>query len=625
MIRRAHYTALWVSLCVSMPSAALAAAAGGVSGGAAGGAADCASSFGAGATAEDAYKLKATDIQKCVHQGWDPPPAWLPNMSAGVRGTNAGGSGGFSTGTIQAPEKPPFAAGASQSGSGAICISYGGYSLCGNVTINPGQLKKSDSNAAAAVDTGTPAATIDDNSNVTLPSNVCPITSGDTLKVTNQATKQSYYGVFGPNTWFTSTATIPLSCGGTVPLNSFQLTLVQTPTGIVRVEQWVPYIWIYKAKSSNYQQITDAVNQGSPTDTPVRLPQYLCEEYRDKEGNVHRRKSSNPLPSYTPNGQMITYNNNTTLLALQLMMQPNTTSNDFFAAPNPNAIYLKLPMVNGVPYIPRDGIQADGSVNWDACDLQSDYAQTYQQLKAGSNLSADIVIESTMSSGCSASESVCNSLAESAAPTTPTNCQTHDIFPESLSPAPGGTTVNSCEGRVQHFGLDHANLYFPPTTRVSAKPFVDSRGKQWPKFPNAKQTGDPTVDFYMVSTNSGSTQNPSRLIVASDSAIQLGQSNNVFLFPNGATIGDSAGNRIVMAPDSTLDMARLVATMPNGGVKNTKSGEEISNFANGTTYSLAGFSLPLRVKVSRDMDMPSNYVIPTQSQALVREPAPAAD
>jgi hypothetical protein len=586
---------------------------------------DCSSHF--NVSAEEAYKLKSVDIQACVHQGWDPPAAWLPNMSAGISGTNAGGSGGFSAGTMQAPEMPPFAAGANKTGSGSICFAYGGYSICGNIKINDGQLAKKDKNTAPSATNpaaATPtmiasgdgsAATIDEDGNVTLPADVCPITSGDALKVTNVTTQQNYYGVFGSNTWFTSTQPVALSCGGAVPLNNFQLTLVQNPTGLARIEHWVPYIWLYKANVKNYQQIND---KGAVTDQPVRLPKYLCEEY-EEYGETKRRKSSNPLPSYLPTGQMITYNGNTKIIALQLMMQPTTTGSDLFAPASPNALYLKLPIINGVPYVPKDGIRPDGSKDWDECDLQEDYVKSYAQLKNNSNLSADIVIHSTMQARCTISKEICGSLGALTPPSTPANCETHALFPES------STETVSCEGRVQHFGLDHPNLYFSPGTYVSAKPFVDRKGAQWPKFPNAKKTGDPTVDFYMVSTNTNSTKNSSRLMTTSDATIQLGRSNNVFVFPNGATIAAANSDRIMIRPPAHIDMKNLLLTMPNGGVKNTKAGAPNGTFGKGASYDLSALPLPLTIKVSRDMNMPPNYVIPTQSSALVREPAPAAD
>lgn len=255
------------------------------------------------------YDANDRNIRECIQRGWDPPVKWRANggKNKGIRVT---GSGGFSMGVRQAPEKPPGVMGAKPSVSNATiqatlgfppwrgfpCQLPGGIDICGG-----------GSSGGGSGPGGSPS---------------CAIASDSS-------------GAFGAFQPINGSMNIPLPCGGAVPLSFYQLSLNASPIGVFATEEGSSQYWAYKSQGGQFEQISE---------NGASLPTTLC-----GDGNP-------PLPPAI--AQIITYNANSSSIAVRLQHDPI----DPFLPADPEATpekYLIIPISNGVPQVPS-GCAGDG-------------------------------------------------------------------------------------------------------------------------------------------------------------------------------------------------------------------------------------------------------------------------
>ncbi len=363
--------------------------------------ADCAA---IGNTAYDkSYEIDPKDIDQCIQRGWDPPVNWRP--SEGKKRVAAAGAGGASISGRNPPPKSPGAMGARASVTASMfnftmgippwrgfpCQLPGGIDVCGGSGNGTGT---GGTGGGAGGGTGTGGGAGAGGGAVAS----CPV-AGDTT------------GTYGEQQPITSSTSVPLACGGAVPLSTYMMSAENSPTSIIATEAGSRTVWFYRASGGGYAL------QGT-----MELPETTC-------------TSSNPAsatPTPLPIAQILTIGNSTNSVALRLQMfNPGDVADPFDPDPDAEPIqYFVVPTPGGTPQIPS------------GCPRTSDFIRTAVAL------TAPITVESATNPGCEGPS--CGSLPQN--PTSPSNC-------EAVTTNPGGT---SCEGTTLFAVLNRPNLLFPP-------------------------------------------------------------------------------------------------------------------------------------------------------------------
>ncbi len=531
---------------------------------------DCAAIMARAATIKDCRKDVEMDYKKvkqCVLRGYDAPKTCRNNegLSSGV---SVGGSTGFSYGTIQSPQTPPGATNAPPSVSPQVMNQAFGNTnpWPGAPCVLPGGI-----NLCALGQTATP---VPDNS-------LCPA----------QSTNTTIYGVKTPIS-SSGAANLSLTCGGALPLTYYETTLNRNPTRLASTEFDSYELYLYKKGTSNYVSATSSefqmVAPVAPTSSdpwylgyvppvptpivngnPIPLPRFLC--------NDSGKKTVDLPPAIS---QFITYSPTSPNIAIRLKSRATlspTTSIPPYNENDPEK-YLILPIVNGRVQVPR------------TCAKEADFYKTLDNAAQ-----AEIAIESATVGGCEGTAAQCNG-----APPAPTPSQACALVSLNLTPLPSVPATSVCAGKIQHVVLDRANLVYPVNTTASM----------------ARIAGRTAV---LAPTTEGS-----RIYMQTNGYIRLGNTAPPITLNEGGLLQLSNGNKLSMIGPVTINAATDQITLTGGGMILSQSGAMVGNsLPAGSSYSLAAAAAhPLTIRLNRSINMPVNYMVPTQPQPYVRMPTP---
>lgn len=304
--------------------------------------ADCAQIV--GVDPKESYKQNPQDVHECMARGWDAPVSWRPNKgkSPGIR---VGGAGGFSHGTIQAPDMPPWKAHGNSTGGSGSGGSGSGSSSSGGLGFPPWQgWPFSSSGGSGSGGSGSSSSSSGGG---------CPTSNDD-----NDAT----FGEKPP-----LTGSVSLTCGGAAPLTTYQLSLSSNADALFVTEHGYYNYWVYRKQGSTYQLISQA---------NAMLPQQLC------DGTLLQ----------PPIAQMISFNSGSSSIAVRLKLPPDTNplADPLDPPPQPPALpekHLILPVSGGNVQVPAN------------CANVNTYTTT--------NAVGDLVFDSILSGGCEAPANVC--------------------------------------------------------------------------------------------------------------------------------------------------------------------------------------------------------------------------
>ena len=180
---------------------------------------------------QETFKIDPRAIQECLARGWDPPVCWRPDNGKG-RGIRVGGGGGFSHGTIQMPNRPPWAVNAPHS----VSSFAERFALKFPPKLGGGGGGGSD---------------------------VCPTSNED---------KDADYG---QKVAVTSQAS--LQCGGAVPLTTYHMALFRNADSLLITEYGYYNYWLYQKQGAAYVLV-------SPPN--AQLPRQLCDNLRRPTVNL---------------------------------------------------------------------------------------------------------------------------------------------------------------------------------------------------------------------------------------------------------------------------------------------------------------------------------------------------
>lgn len=264
------------------------------------------------------YEADDRDIRQCIQRGWDPPISWRNNQgrSAGVR---VGGAGGFNITARNPPERSPGAEGANANVSASLfsflmgiaprgfpCQIPGGIDLCGGSNSGGGS-----GGAGGGDGTGGGAGGGD-------VAPLCPIATDTT-------------GLYGQQQAI-SGGSVPLTCGGALPLSTYFMSATFAPTGMVATEANSRQVWIYRTGSNGFEQVATA-----------QLPSYACNAAGER------------VELQPPVAQMVQYNSSSGNVALRLASEYGEGIDPFIVDPEAEKVkFLVLPLTTRGPQVPED-------------------------------------------------------------------------------------------------------------------------------------------------------------------------------------------------------------------------------------------------------------------------------
>lgn len=508
----------------------------------------------------DAYKVEPRHIQECLNRGFDPPVNWRPDRGRGGR-ANASGGGGFSNlGGLQAPDQPPAVRGFDTSVSkakmrfalsfppwaGFPCQLPGGFDICG------GDDDDGTTNDPTVGTGGTGGG------------GTSPTTGGTSGGESSCPAANDNTGTFGVKQAVGSTGGYTLTCGGAVPLTTYQMGLSKSAEFLVATEHNSPYIWIYRRSGNGF----------SGASQPTALPTFLCRP----TGPKGEMEESLALPG--PRAQFIAYGAGTTSIALRLTANPGNEAIDNLSSLSPlnnQEKYLHIPVQGGVPQVPAN------------CAEETQYYRTT------SNPGGSIIIETALEPGCEASAAQCAKVGVSTNPSATANCDTVSVH---LS---GGTASNpaseTCKDMTQMMVVDRPNLLHAPGQ--SAK-FASISGRT----------------ATMAATSAGSV-----VYLPADNIIRVPQSSESFVLPEGGSLGLPNGTLFMYGP-ATVSPGTGQVVMTEGGEFRDAAGNTISTYGKNSGMSPSG-GYPWMVQAARSIVLPVGYELPTQPSPYIRAPLTA--
>lgn len=493
--------------------------------------ADCDTVF--GLSRNESYKADPKDVQQCISRGYDAPVNWRPGKgrSAGVK---VPGSRGFSYGTVVSPEQSPGAIGADASVLGSVI----GFINRFNRSSSSGSSNSGDSLAS------------------------CPVS-------------QDNSGIYGAKQALTGSST-NLTCGGAVPLATYELILNRGTDSIATTERGSYYIWAYRQNGSTLE---------ATIPNPVRLPTYLCIPGPDVCGSdgEHGTSCSGggmiPVPINAPVAQMVSFRSDASAFYVHLISEAEGGADALSTvrASEPEH-YLKIPLEGGIPKVPHD------------CDLLDDYYKTVDSLVA------EVVVHAAIKLSCADNPAVlsgapCKGMNATAVPNA--SCDTVSTYPTG---APAGVV---CDGKVQYAVLDRTTIMYPPGSVPSLVTFPDAH--------------------------------TAMLVRSTDNAKIYAQAQTVFeLFPaappmnlnEGFTTILPDGSRFMSSgPTTYIPSTHNVSYMAGGGVLLNPSGALVQQFPNGGSFVLPiPPTVPTRVQLGSSLTLPPGYLLMTQPSPYVRLP-----
>ncbi len=552
---------------------------------------------------QENFKADPNDVQKCMLRGWDAPKQWKRDEGKSVN-IKASGGGGFSYGTIQAPEASPGARKVKASVSTDVIrsscsfpprISFG---IPPKIDIPKGSCWDFFNNLLR----GRNAAT---NNNAPLPPGV---TAGDACPAESDT-----IGLYGVKALLTG-GSAARTCGGSIPLTSTDMVLNRNSTALASTENGQYYIWIYQKNGNGYSLVKNAA-----------LPTFLCTKTSAGDGET-MQKSIDLTP---PVSQMITY---TAGEPITIRLQSRETMDANFIPPyNEDAPeqYLRIKM------------GSDGQIQIPAnC---ADEAESLTTALARQ----DVLIQSATSGGCepvsvtptninnptvspppggtlgedgkcrdSAGTIVACVVTDNWTQTCPNGskpeggkCPHQKGVPNEAACAGGGSgesnptgaianancdllkvtlTDGTCAGKIQYNVLNRPNLYYPAGATTATYP-IEGR------------------TALMADTVDGS-----QIMTQSQTSFFLQSTAPALVFNEGGYIQLANGGSLIMEPPATVNASAKTVTLTGGGQLVSSGGTQLQSFAAGATYAIAPTgSAPLHVKVGRTVTVPKGFSIPT--------------
>lgn len=227
-------------------------------------------------------------------------------------------------------------------------------------------------------------------------------------------------GTFG-TTYALSSGSLPLVCGGAIPLTSYEMSLTQNADHLAATEYGAYYLWAYQNSGNSFS---------GATGSPLKLPSYLCTP--DSKGRMVKSVTLSG-----PTAQMIMYNSSTASLNIR-MIPLDTASNPTAADYDGPEKYLVIPLRGGLPQVPAD------------CALESSY---YKPISA---IQTDITVEAAITPLCEGS----NCSAAAATSPAATSCDVATIYPSGTTNTTAGAI--DCSTQIQLAVLSRPNLLYPP-------------------------------------------------------------------------------------------------------------------------------------------------------------------
>ena len=300
-------------------SGAAPGGAGGAGGSSAGGNSstpiDCAKIF--PSNRNESFMAHGPEVDECMHRAADAPVQLRPNNGEGP-GVRIGGAGGFSYGTVQAPESPP--------GEQKANASIGRDKILAACNFPP--RVKIGVPPKVSIPSGTCLDFLNgvfkDKDGLT---NSAPAPAGITPAAAACPAESDTSGAYGTKVAITGSS-IATPCGGLVPTSTSDQSLSVNASHLATTVNNAYFIWVYQKSG----------NQFALKGNSLKLPSYLCR--KDKLGIAQKT-----VDLTAPMEQMITYNPSARTIAIRL--RSRATMNLAFIPefdPSQPEKYLVLPL-----------------------------------------------------------------------------------------------------------------------------------------------------------------------------------------------------------------------------------------------------------------------------------------
>ncbi len=578
----------------------------------------------------ETFRAEPSDVRECVMRGWDPPVEWRNNggKSAGVR---ADGSGGFSYGTVQAPEASPGSRNAPASVSKKVITSTCNFKARVKMGFPPKvELPKGscldflknifrDKDGALNSDPTPPG-----NSNTTCPAET------DTA------------GIYGQKQNILESKEIPTPCGAAMPLTTARTTLNKLPQ-----EKMTNYaftlndsntLFYYKKTGNDFIAYTTPPNPYDPTRVnfhgystgALRLPSFLCKTVTDGDSNTYRQKTVDLTRTLH---QTFVYGNNES--ALYIRLKPRQTMDVGFIPPYDSTkpeMYLRIPILNGVPQVPEECadedyfaplstygndiiIQPPEGPRCEPPDLHGNPENRPKKECAVGELSGDKCIDPLTGAVVGVPKLVDHWVfvcPSGTIITPPDPCPEEPGFPSLTCPEDDDSECEtatiypmggSCSGKVQYAVLNHPNLFYPVGTTGKFYKTITTPADRT-NYTQVLAEAAPGSLLYMLPETRVLLQSNAPETVFSDggSFKIIPPSEELKVNPNESTL-------IVNAPGKVDPTTRRI-TLVNGGKLVSSSGMEAASYGNGATFTLPGSGMII-LTTGRSISLPEGFLYPS--------------
>lgn len=541
--------------------------------------ADCAKAF--SYNKNNPYEADTEAIKECVRRGGSIPKEL--KRESGRKPAKGAGAGGFSYGTVQAPENPPGKVGANASVTREVIQSSCTFPPRVKIGIPP-----SVSFPPGSCLDFFKGLFKDKNGNKVSNTSIPGVSPNDTCPEENDMT-----GMYGVKQSIASGGGAVRSCGGMVPLTTTDVVLNANSTELAATENGSYYIWINRRNppTSTYQPVVPA--------TP--LPTYLCSKRYAANGDEYWQKSVDLTP---PVGQMITYDKNVGRISIRLQSRKNIDGGFTpVYVEGETEKYLIIPIDgSGTPDIPKDC--ADESVYFQPLNSRQDIqihaannaycnspmtAGVYYNTPTFSYDSTGAPIKGTLVNHWSRScvdGSTANPCPSTGAGTA---CDSSGGISSNCDVVTLNLTDNVCFSKAQYAVLSRPNLYYP----------AGSVSNIWPIIGRTSLMAD---------TVAGSQIYTQRL-----TQFTLQPTAPTLKINEGGYLTLAGGQTLMMNAPATINVATRTITLPNGGQRNSASAGMLETIAPGTNYVVPSdlWVMPITATVERSVTLPAGFSIPT--------------
>lgn len=613
------------------------------------------------------HEVDPKDLHQCLIRGWDPPKEWREDegKSPGIR---VSGSGGFSYGSVTAPESTARLRNANASVNKEVIKSVCQFPPRVKIGVPPTVVFPKGScydffNDLMKDVNGDTYSSPAPNTGVN-PNDSCPAESDTT-------------GIYGLKQSVAAGGSFAATCGGMVPTNNAQLTLNSGADMVAITRNGSRQIVIYRKSGASYTLVAS-----SP------LASFLCgQEMRD---SVQFNEKTIDLTA--PIGQVITFDNTVGSIAVRLQSRAHMDPN--FIPPydeNDPEKYLIIPIDgSGKPDIPTDcasqatyfmepiGIRRDitiepsyileaecNTVNVD----QTQYNDGEPKCPPASTKAADgkcyddatgvqvpplTVDEWKGKCPCSPAKGclVCmdgKPPKDGQCPAPVGGCPHTGGLPPTTQlcmnnkPPVNGQCPNTCTAGGNTNSADCNSLggfVMDPPACGSAAMLCDvatiiptnapaaCMGKsQYAVLnrPNLYYPPGTTAKIYPIAGQAfaiAETAVDTQFFASGQTVLHLQTTAPALKLNEGGFVKLKDESIVIMSPSAIVDASKGKITLTGGGERVSSGGTQLQTFAEGAVYNIPGAMKPdvLQIKLGRNLTFPSGFTIPTVGNPYMRLP-----